>query len=159
MTQTTAAHLHTTDATAARNGGTTAHSRSRWRCVFTCPKQRRHVSSGGGYSPAEVAGAAGHAELAELLERKGGASSASDHKKLRLWLEELDCGAYYSRFVDAGYDFGFIALHGLGADDVDAVGVPASKLGLRKKLMAKYKFPQEVSRHGGILAVRWGSGV
>jgi hypothetical protein len=28
-------------------------------------------------------------------------------------------------------------------DDVDAVGVPLAKLGLRKKLLALYKFPRQ----------------
>lgn len=39
----------------------------------------------------------------------------------------------------------FIAAHGLAADDIDAIGVPATKLGLRKKLMALYKFPKQAN--------------
>ncbi len=34
-------------------------------------------------------------------------------------------------------------MHGLAADDVDAIGIPPSKLGLRKKLIAKYLFPKD----------------
>jgi len=97
----------------------------------------------GGYTPSELAAAAGHGDLAELLARKSGGSIGPDREQLKAWLDELDAGQYYSRFVEAGYDFGFIAEHGLGQDDVDAVGVPLTKLGLRKKLMALYKFPKK----------------
>jgi hypothetical protein len=105
---------------------------------------RGESSSGGGYTPAEVARAAGHVDLAALLEGAAGdATKGSDNGKLRAWLDELGCGAYFAQFLAAGYDFGFVHLHGLDKDDVDAIGVPLDKMGLRKKLMAKYKFPKD----------------
>ncbi len=33
-------------------------------------------------------------------------SAAQGLGKLKAWLDELDCGVYFSKFVDAGYDFG-----------------------------------------------------
>ena len=100
-------------------------------------------SSSSGYTPAEIARAAGHLDMATLLEEASGDTvRGTDQNQLRAWLDELGCGEYYAKFLAAGYDFGFIALHGLDKDDVDAIGVPLSKLGLRKKLMTKYNFPK-----------------
>ena len=42
-------------------------------------------------------------------------------------------------FVAAGYDLPFIQKHRLSEADLDCVGVPTSKLGLRKKLMALHQ--------------------
>ena len=39
-------------------------------------------------------------------------------------------------FLRAGYDLPFIAKQGLTEPDLDCVGVPLSKLGLRRKLIA-----------------------
>ena len=44
-------------------------------------------------------------------------------------------GEYTSKFIDAGYDLPFIARHGLSESDLDCVGIPMSKLGLRRKLV------------------------
>jgi hypothetical protein len=53
------------------------------------------------------------------------------------WLRSLGCSEYGSRFIAGGYDdIGFIASHGLTVEDLDCVGIPTSKLGARKKLMA-----------------------
>jgi len=106
-------------------------------------KGNNQSSSSDGYTPAEIARAAGHIEVATLLEEAAGDTArGTDQNQLRAWLDELGCGEYYAKFLAAGYDFGFIALHGLDKDDVDAIGVPLSKLGLRKKLITKYKFPK-----------------
>lgn len=39
----------------------------------------------------------------------------------------------------AGYDLPFIQKHGLSDADLDCVTIPATKLGLRKKLMALHQ--------------------
>ena len=94
-----------------------------------------------GQTAAALAEAGGQPAMARLLTRRAAVNRDGDHEQLRAWLEELDCGSYYSRFLDAGYDFEYIKLHGLAEDDIDQIGVPAKKLGLRKKLIAKHKFP------------------
>ena len=97
----------------------------------------------GGQTPADLAQASGQRQMAQLLTRRAAVTTEQGHERLKAWLEDLDCSSYYSRFLDAGYDFDYIKDHGLAEDDIDQIGVPAKKLGLRKKLMAKFKFPEE----------------
>jgi hypothetical protein len=52
------------------------------------------------------------------------------------WLSHLGAAEYLNAFVLAGYDIAFIKRHGLNDADLECVGIPPSKLGLRKKLMA-----------------------
>ena len=40
--------------------------------------------------------------------------------------------------MHAGYDLAFIAAHGLTDQDLDCVGIPLTKLGLRRKLLARF---------------------
>ena len=37
-------------------------------------------------------------------------------------------------FVDAGYDIRFVAKNGLTDEDLDCVGIPKAKMGLRRKI-------------------------
>ena len=104
----------------------------------------QNVAASSKQTPSELAEASGQREMARLLTRRAAVSSAADHEPLRVWLEVLDCSSYYSRFLDAGYDFDYIREHGLAEDDIDQIGVPAKKLGLRKKLIAKHKFPADI---------------
>lgn len=53
----------------------------------------------------------------------------------RQWLNSLGAGEYLLRFVNAGYDLPFIAKHGLEDKDLDCVGIPSNKMGLRRKIM------------------------
>lgn len=55
--------------------------------------------------------------------------------KFKEWLTYIGGGEYVRKFLDAGYDLAFIAQHGLSEPDLDCVGVPASKMGLRRKMM------------------------
>ena len=55
--------------------------------------------------------------------------------KFKEWLNYLGVGEYTSKFINAGYDLPFIARHGLSESDLDCVGIPMSKLGLRRKLV------------------------
>ena len=55
------------------------------------------------------------------------------------WLSHLGAGEYVHAFVSAGYDLTFIRKHGLNDADLNCVMIPASKLGLRKKLVALYQ--------------------
>jgi len=54
--------------------------------------------------------------------------------KFREWLNHIGSGEYITKFLDAGYDLAFISLHGLTDSDLDCVGIPMSRLGLRRKL-------------------------
>jgi len=107
----------------------------------------------------DLAEAAGHHEVVQLLNRRvvwsqDGASAATSDSisQLKEWLERLDCSSLLPQFLQAGYDYGFIKQHGLHEDDLDAIGVPRAKLGLRKKLAALYAFPQSqpLSTKGGL---------
>lgn len=55
--------------------------------------------------------------------------------KFKEWLNYLGVGEYTTKFIDAGYDLPFIARHGLSESDLDCIGIPMSKLGLRRKLV------------------------
>lgn len=46
---------------------------------------------------------------------------------------------FLTKFLDAGYDLSFIAKYGLREEDLNCVGIPTRKLGLRRKLMALHK--------------------
>ena len=39
------------------------------------------------------------------------------------------------KFIDAGYDLPFIVKHGLTDEDLNCVGIPTNKMGLRRKIM------------------------
>ena len=54
------------------------------------------------------------------------------------WLRHLNAAEYFARFVQAGYIFPFIATQGLTDDDLNIVGVPESKRGIRRKLIEGY---------------------
>ena len=56
--------------------------------------------------------------------------------KFRDWLNYLGGGEYLSQFLVAGYDLPFIAKQGLTEADLDCVGIPTSKMGLRRKVMS-----------------------
>jgi hypothetical protein len=55
--------------------------------------------------------------------------------KFRSWLNSLGGGEYTSKFVDAGYDLPFIVKHGVTDEDLNCVGIPLNKMGLRRKIM------------------------
>lgn len=56
--------------------------------------------------------------------------------KFREWLTELGGMEYLTKFLHAGYDLPFIRSHGLEKEDLDCIGIPLQKLGLRKKLLS-----------------------
>ncbi|CAM9893579.1 unnamed protein product [Sphacelaria rigidula] len=81
--------------------------------------------------------------VAEVLRKhaKGRGSRGADAAKKALvaWLDALGCGEFLARFLTAGYDdLAFMASHGLAEADLDCIGVPHEKLGLRKKLLAMH---------------------
>lgn len=54
--------------------------------------------------------------------------------KFKEWLNFLGGGEYAAKFIEAGYDLPFIAKHGVTDQDLDCVGIPTSKMGLRRKI-------------------------
>jgi hypothetical protein len=56
--------------------------------------------------------------------------------KFREWLCHLGAGEFVNAFLKAGYDLTFVANHGISKDDLDCIGIPMSKLGLRRKIEA-----------------------
>lgn len=51
----------------------------------------------------------------------------------------LGAGRYINSFFNAGYDLEFISSRGISDEDLDCVGVPLTKLGLRRKLKDLHK--------------------
>jgi TATA-binding protein-associated factor Taf7 len=62
--------------------------------------------------------------------------------KFREWLCHLGAGSYVTSFFNAGYDMKFISENGLNDEDLDCVGIPHSKLGLRRKLIKLHKLDE-----------------
>mmetsp|Transcript_22465 Transcript_22465/g.29385 ORF Transcript_22465/g.29385 Transcript_22465/m.29385 type:complete len:102 (+) Transcript_22465:70-375(+) len=57
----------------------------------------------------------------------------------------LNAQEHESKFIEAGFDFDFIAQNGIKEEDLDCVGIPKEKMGIRKKLISLYRI-QEVSK-------------
>ncbi|RYY71876.1 hypothetical protein EON63_21385 [archaeon] len=60
---------------------------------------------------------------------------------------------YLQRFLDAGYDLPFIHTHGLSDVDLDCIGVPVNKMGLRRKMsklhgLDRFYVPEEEGEGG-----------
>jgi hypothetical protein len=57
-------------------------------------------------------------------------------------LTYLGAREYFAGFIKAGYDLDFIATEGVSDQDLDCVGIPLSKLGIRRKLLSKHKISE-----------------
>ena len=92
---------------------------------------------------AALARRAGFAGVATTLDAAAAraASTRTDRDKLRRWVESIGCGAFFDRLLALGYDFALVAEQGLDAADVEALGIPADKPGLAKKLRTRHRFP------------------
>lgn len=113
----------------------------------------------GGATALDMAEMAGFSEAAAVLhkETRGLTQMLERRRALAAWLEVVGGEAYLPRFLRAGYDdLEFLASHGLVDEDLDCIGVPRQKLGLRKKLLALYKadsFLPPTSTRGGSISV------
>ena len=87
----------------------------------------------------QIASQRGHLDIVDLLARWERKVDDPVNKKFKEWLSHLDCEAYAQKFIDCGYDMNFIKASGLNDEDLDCVGVPTTKLGLRKKLKDLWK--------------------
>lgn len=107
------------------------------------------AESPGGATALDMAEMAGFGDAAALLRKRAvrGEAGAAKRRALVSWLEALDCEEFLGRFLRAGYDdLPFMASHGLTEADLDCVGVPTEKLGLRKKLLAMHGVEQFLDR-------------
>lgn len=110
--------------------------------------------SPGGATAVDLAEMAGFDDAAALLknqalaeESRGGLAS---RKAIGSWLTSLGCEEFLGRFLRAGYDdLSFMASHGMTEADLDCVGVPKEKLGLRKKLLAMHGIDKFLDAGGG----------
>ncbi|CAM9834734.1 unnamed protein product, partial [Laminaria digitata] len=110
------------------------------------------AESPGGATALDMAEMAGFGDAAALLRKRAirGEAGVVKRRALVSWLEALDCEEFLGRFLRAGYDdLSFMASHGLTEADLDCVGVPGEKLGLRKKLLAMHGVEQFLDREEG----------
>lgn len=92
---------------------------------------------------AALARGAGFEFIARTLEAAAVSASRSsgDRDRLQAWLVSIGCGAYFERLMALGYDFALVAEQGLNDEDMAALGIPADKPGLAKKLRTRHRFP------------------
>lgn len=67
------------------------------------------------------------------------------YPKFREWLSSLGAGSYINPFLQSGYDLQFIAQHGLQDDDLDAIGIPLTQMGIRKKLKLLHRISEFIT--------------
>lgn len=106
----------------------------------------------GGAIALDLAIMASFPDAASLLRRRavGGEAAANRKKAFGAWLEALGCEDFLGRFLRAGYDdLPFLVSHGLTDADLDCVGIPREKLGLRKKLLVMYGVEKFLNKIGG----------
>ncbi|CAM9354454.1 unnamed protein product [Scytosiphon promiscuus] len=108
----------------------------------------------GGATALDMATMAGYDDAAALLKSRAAAGQARDRagkrKALASWLGVLGCEDFLGRFLRAGYDdLEFMASQGMTEEDLDCVGVPREKLGLRKKLLAMHGVERFLSVESG----------
>jgi hypothetical protein len=103
------------------------------------------VRSNRGASAVDIAKALDQTELINILEAKSIIESDPAFVQFKQWLYSLGAGEYVNAFVAAGYDLPFIRKSGLSDADLDCVAIPASKLGLRKKLIALHQLEKFAS--------------
>lgn len=94
------------------------------------------VKSKNGSTPLDIAKSLEFGEIISILDLKSRVEGDPTYVQFKDWLNYLGAAEYLNAFVLAGYDISFIKRHGLNDADLECVGIPPSKLGLRKKLVA-----------------------
>jgi hypothetical protein len=61
----------------------------------------------------------------------------------------LGAGEYLTRFTEAGYDLGFVMKSGLTDADLDCVGIPHTKRGIRRKIIELHDLDKFADVEGG----------
>lgn len=137
-------HLRTIEVLLGAGADTTSSS----------PSSPSSSESPGGATALDLAEMAGFHDAAALLRSRALAGEARDgvarRRALSSWLGALGCEEFLGRFLRAGYDdLPFMAAQGLTEADLDCVGVPRDKLGLRKKLLAMHDVGMYLDASGG----------
>lgn len=88
-----------------------------------------------GSTPLDLAQALKFTEIEDILSSQVKIEVDPTLPKFKQWLCHLGAGEYVSRFLAAGYDLPFIVKAGLVEADLDCVGIPMSKLGIRRKIL------------------------
>lgn len=60
----------------------------------------------------------------------------------------MGAAEYLPEFLHAGYDLAFIASAGVTDEDLDCIGLPRSKLGIRKKIIALHNLSEYYDGEG-----------
>jgi ankyrin repeat protein len=94
------------------------------------------IPSKNGSTALDVARSLKYTDVEDILLSKISSEKDPSMPKFREWLCHIGAGEYANGFIAAGYDLPFVAKHGLIESDLDCVGIPMSKLGLRRKLCA-----------------------
>lgn len=89
-----------------------------------------------GSTPLDLAKSLKFTEIEDILSSKMMIEKDPSLPHFKNWLCHLGAGEYVSKFLSAGYDLPFIVRTGLVEADLDCVGIPMSKLGIRKKILA-----------------------
>lgn len=112
------------------------------------------VKAPGGATALDMAEMEGFEDVAAALRRRtlGGEAGAVKRNALSSWLAALGCDEFTARFLTAGYDdLAFLATQGGLTDaDLDCIGVPREKLGLRKKLQVMHGVEEFISTADGV---------
>ena len=77
-----------------------------------------------------------------ILHSKSSLEKDDNYPSFREWLYSLGAGEYLSAFIEGGYDLAFISKEGLNDEDLNCIGIPESRLGLRKKLKKLYRLDE-----------------
>eukprot|EP01038_Epipyxis_sp_PR26KG_P010201 gene10201-13725_t len=105
------------------------------------------ISSKNGSTPLDLANSLHYDDIIDILSSKMKLEQDPSYPKFKEWLSHLGAGEYSSKFLQAGYDLPFIAKHGLAESDLDCVGIPLTKLGIRRKIIALHNLNDFYDAH------------
>jgi Ankyrin repeats (3 copies) len=95
------------------------------------PSKRLNTSS-----PLDLARVLKFADIEDILSSRVEIESDPMLPQFKKWLLKLGAGEYFTKFVEAGYTFADIKRAGIADSDLECVGVPVTKGGLRRRLKA-----------------------
>ena len=101
-----------------------------------------NIKSKSGTTPLDIAITKKYDEIIDILHSKSSLEKDDNYPSFREWLYSLGAGEYLSAFIEGGYDLAFISKEGLNDEDLNCIGIPESRLGLRKKLKKLYRLDE-----------------
>ena len=100
------------------------------------------LASKAGSTPLDIAKELNYDDIVDILLSKTNSETDPTLPQFRNWLCSLGAGEYLPKFVEAGYDLKFIVKQGLTDQDLDCIGIPMSKLGIRRKITTLHKLSE-----------------